>query len=592
MKCSVSIDIALKEQLKHVLGCCYDEIVKYQHQMKQERYTDSLSSDVITSDMRNEFNSDHLKLHLVISTDGGSFNPTSKTSVWPLQAMILDLPPFLRQKSDLILVLSLWVGNTKPKWDVFLHKAICEIESLKSIDFQLQSRTIKVSVEVTVSVCDLPATAAVMNIVQFNGAFGCPKCKSEGQTVPVKSGTTRVYPLSSNDAPMSNSDYERYVEIAEDIERPTFGVKGRTLMSRIVCVPSHIAIDPMHCIFEGIVKALLSAVLNSRNHSFDFYMGRRSSILFLENFLKSTKLPHFVSRFRPLKDMAFWKAHDFRNYFLYLFIPAVCSVQSNMDLVNCFYSLCLLIRMLFVRPLSRELVDDAKVLLNFFSRLFSSVFPHTMRSINVHLLFHVVDDILKFGPLSSISMFPFERNMKHLKSMINGTRSFGTQMAIKSFMRKACLNLCKNSDNKSITMHDSDHVKTKFVNQNKCIINGRIYHSVQHRHQKSCNFLIMFKDSDQHAFGEISRFSESGGCILVHVQPYTCNEKLSSRFLLSQNLSRIFDKYDCFFIMSNKSDPITIESSSVICHCVQMSALIEGQSKTVLTPACTFLDYD
>ena len=37
------------------------------------------------------------------------------------------------------------------------------------------------------TVCDLPAKAAIMNCNQWNGQFGCPSCKREGEQVCIQS---------------------------------------------------------------------------------------------------------------------------------------------------------------------------------------------------------------------------------------------------------------------------------------------------------------------------------------------------------------------------------------------------------------------
>ena len=43
--------------------------------------------------------------------------------------------------------------------------------------------------------CDLPAKCMVLNMIQFNGKHGCPKCKQEGEVVKTGQGHTRVFPF-------------------------------------------------------------------------------------------------------------------------------------------------------------------------------------------------------------------------------------------------------------------------------------------------------------------------------------------------------------------------------------------------------------
>ena len=43
------------------------------------------------------------------------------------------------------------------------------------------------------TLADLRAKAALTNMTQYNGKFGCPTCKQEGEQVSIGRGTTRAY---------------------------------------------------------------------------------------------------------------------------------------------------------------------------------------------------------------------------------------------------------------------------------------------------------------------------------------------------------------------------------------------------------------
>ena len=68
--------------------------------------------------------SDTLQLHLLLSTDGGNTYRTLSSSYWPLQAVVLDLPPHLRYRYENMILLAIWSGATKPSWNEFLQSSI------------------------------------------------------------------------------------------------------------------------------------------------------------------------------------------------------------------------------------------------------------------------------------------------------------------------------------------------------------------------------------------------------------------------------------------------------------------------------------
>lgn len=61
---------------------------------------------------------------LVLHTDGAPLIRTSKQSIWPLFASIVEIPPPIREYQKNIVLLALWSSKTKPDVNVFLKHTV------------------------------------------------------------------------------------------------------------------------------------------------------------------------------------------------------------------------------------------------------------------------------------------------------------------------------------------------------------------------------------------------------------------------------------------------------------------------------------
>ncbi|KAL1472844.1 hypothetical protein MTO96_039062 [Rhipicephalus appendiculatus] len=120
-------------------------------------------------------------LTLTINTDGSPVFKSSKTSVWPLQFIVNELPPQLRLKQPVLA--GLWFGKTRPNMQLFLDKLVREVNSAKPVQWVYNNKVHTSRPFVLCCSVDAPARAAVQNMVPFNGYFGCPWCLIRGEDV-------------------------------------------------------------------------------------------------------------------------------------------------------------------------------------------------------------------------------------------------------------------------------------------------------------------------------------------------------------------------------------------------------------------------
>ena len=104
----------------------------------------------------------------------------------------------------------------------------------------------------------MPAKYILLNMPQFNGEYGCVKCKQEGAVVPIGKGHGIEFPfdLKLIDGPKRNHD-EFIVNGEEAFAEGTKvnGVKGPSWSTNIsVDVISGCGIDYIHTVLLGLVR--------------------------------------------------------------------------------------------------------------------------------------------------------------------------------------------------------------------------------------------------------------------------------------------------------------------------------------------------
>lgn len=116
-------------------------------------------------------------LTLTMNTDGSPVFKSSKTSVWPLQFTLNELPPAARFKHPVLA--GLWFGPTHPNMQAFLSRFVAGVTAMKPIVWEHQACVHRSRVFVLCCAVDAPARAAVLNMKMFNGHHGCLRCFSK-----------------------------------------------------------------------------------------------------------------------------------------------------------------------------------------------------------------------------------------------------------------------------------------------------------------------------------------------------------------------------------------------------------------------------
>ncbi|XP_072023195.1 uncharacterized protein, partial [Amphiura filiformis] len=365
-------------------------------------------------------------------TDGVPLFKSSSMSLWPLYFAINELPYKKRVLKENILIAGLWFGENKPSMCTFFKPFHNTFQQLaEGIEVSLpDERIINVQSILLCGTCDMPAKSQVLNMVQFNGMYGCSRCLQPGETVASGRGHTHAYPymVDNPSGPARTwagfrSDAEQAYEEGNRVN----GVNGPSWMLYLFDVVRGTALDYMHQILLGVTRKLTHFWIDSSFHQEPYSLSK--SIKILNERLLSIKPPTFISRApTSLSKLKFWKASEFRSWLFYYSVPVLFGIlptiyfQHHILLVEAIHTLN-------SQSISPDDIDKCEFLLHHYCALFATLYGANTMGINVHSIVHLADVVRDLGPLYVYSCFPYESLNGDLKSLFHGTQAIEKQIA-------------------------------------------------------------------------------------------------------------------------------------------------------------------
>ncbi|CAF3964082.1 unnamed protein product [Rotaria sordida] len=120
------IIFSIAEELRRVVQSNIELIKWYSFRENQ------MISDIVLGDIYKEQCSNNSTLTLMITTDGKPMisSKATRTSVWPVMSFLVEIPPFIRERLDNMMLLGLWHSPISPPTDLLLSRIVYLIKSL------------------------------------------------------------------------------------------------------------------------------------------------------------------------------------------------------------------------------------------------------------------------------------------------------------------------------------------------------------------------------------------------------------------------------------------------------------------------------
>ncbi|KAL5016753.1 hypothetical protein ScPMuIL_006342 [Solemya velum] len=403
-----------------------------------------------------------IHLTFTMNTDGVAvFSSSKKGNLWPVYLAINELPVQLRFSKKYILPCYLHCQIEKPNMLTYLSNLMKTLASFSSEGLKVMTcfgkRTLKC--HLLAACLDLPARALVANMKQFNGKFGCIFCFDEGQSDPAKP-MQRFYPFSDKSQLRTHTSILQDIRIAVQNRQPERGIKGASALVALnyVNLAKVFPVDWMHCVLLGVTKALLNFWLGRTYRTENFYVGDKVALL--NRRLLQIQVPDFVARRqRSLEEAQHWKASECREWLLHFSIPVLTGTLEQEALVH--YSLLVSAMSLLAGDVvTFRDISFAEELLKDFCRVFPIIYGVQKQTMNLHLLRHLPECVMLYGPLFHFSCFGFESMNSHLKSMFHGSRHINSQITFAVAMTKSLPSLVK-----SIVAHTGCNTLRRLLKQ-------------------------------------------------------------------------------------------------------------------------------
>ena len=348
------------------------------------------------------------EIQLVLNIDGAPIFKSSKISVWPIWVQIFNLPPMLRGAFCNLSLLGLWQGKAKPDFGKLLPILVYELESLIDAKLVVESLGL-LKFRVRSIVADMPATACVLCMVQFNGYSSCPHCFIKG----FSHNHRMLFPVKKGFKLRESVDFNACGYVADVSKAVTCGIRSSTPLNKLMSLPWDCPIDPMHQIFLGTGKVLSKLIVS---------LAKGSVFEAAEKQLKLVKIPFDIKhRVKSISEINYWKAYDFKLFFFHIG-PLVF---RNLPIGRSYFeSFCLLV--VSVRLLSNINVEEIEIceaerLIKLFFDNFVDLYGQDSQSFNFHTMRHLCEQVRRNGPLWLFSAFCFESANHCLLSAVQGS---------------------------------------------------------------------------------------------------------------------------------------------------------------------------
>lgn len=277
----------------------------------------------------------------------------------------------------------------------------------------------------------------ILGVANFNAQNGCLKCTACGEY---------SYLSHSNFFPLSNSRRRTDSEFRAKSYGSHHKVDTPLLRLPIDMIADFPIGDSLHLIDLGIMKKCL---IGWRDGKFGNYRIKWSAqnTSDITKFLIQLKLPSEIHRsVRGLDCISHWKGTEFRSFLLYIgivilkpFLPQ--DVYEHFLVLFCAITIC-------TSDAHSHLIDVAESLLQHYIERYVDIYGEDYITSNIHNLGHLIEDVKRFGSLSSFSAYPFESKLYQIKNMIRSGHKPLAQVA------KRISELNQLEDNCNPTAHD------------------------------------------------------------------------------------------------------------------------------------------
>lgn len=244
-------------------------------------------------------------------------------------------------------------------------------------------------------------------MANFNSIHGCLKCTVEGEYSHIS--RTIVFPEVH--CPLRIDEKFRLEEYGKHHKNssPLLRIPGLDM------VKDFIVADSLHLLELGVMKRCL---IGWRDGTLGF-QGKlpAKDIHTLSKLILSTQLPTEIHRsMRGMDCLAFWKGVEMRIFLNYVGIVVLKDIVNERIYEH--FTLLFVAVTICSCEVYAKYRHAAQDVFECYIQEYKSIYGEQYITSNIHNLIHVVDDVNRFGTLETISAYPFENALFHIKKLL------------------------------------------------------------------------------------------------------------------------------------------------------------------------------
>lgn len=249
----------------------------------------------------------------------------------------------------------------------------------------------------------------ILGVTSFNGYNSCLKCVVKGK-YSYQSNTVIFTDL--NAALRTDSEFRKHSYNGHQ--------KFRTILEDlpIDMIADFPIADALHIIDLGVTKRLLHGFKfgSLSNYDAKWSIEQRSQV---SKYLVECQMPSEIHRqVRGLEDLPHWKGTEYRTFLLYISLVIFNKFVEKKQLFEHFLLYFCSIHICSRSDQCEKNYDVAKAMLKEYLEKFKSIYGIHHFTSNLHNLIHLVDDVMRFGPLGNFDAYPFESRLFYLKRLL------------------------------------------------------------------------------------------------------------------------------------------------------------------------------
>lgn len=242
--------------------------------------------------------------------------------------------------------------------------------------------------------------------MNFNSKHGCQKCTIVGKY----SHISHTVVFTKIELPLRTDELFRAKQYPghQKVETPLTKLPINLIKDVVVA-------DPLHLLELGVMKRLING-WRTGDLGYTTKWSKNDKMEISE-FLLKIQMPSEIHRdILTLKEIANWKGLEFRNFLNYYGVAVLVNFLPNKHYEHFLQLFCAVTICSSEKYLCH--LNVAKILFKQFIIDYKTLYGSEFITSNVHNLEHVVDDVARFGVLSSISAYPFENCLYTIKKML------------------------------------------------------------------------------------------------------------------------------------------------------------------------------